>query len=188
MKTFTKILTLAAALAVSTSFAYADPTSEINFVGSDTFTSNSITFTGPGGLGAVDGTSTGLFSGFLALTPAYFSNIPNLSGFSGTELLVSTSDFVDNLDFYLTGVSDQVVGGFLLITGTGYFTESGFGAFSGDLPGTIAIDTQGTGNTTFSASADTTNVTPEPSGLLLLGTGLIGAAGFARRKFAAKFV
>jgi len=129
--------------------------------------------------------SIGNLNGFLPGESATLDGISFLS--DGTiQLYGGIADIFQAdggaLDFVATSATWSIYGADeLAVTGTGYFTVNGV-----EEAGTINIAGTQDGLYNVSETGLVTSVTPEPTSLVLLGTGLLSAAGIARRKFAAK--
>ena len=196
-------LVLLSALALgSFAVAHASPiTGTLSIEGSDTYTASPGTITfGAAEIGGGPGANTGTFSPLtdgnaVALFPGYPGALPYSIGQNAVPgavspvLAVSTIENGVTYDFFMTdynamligpGVTGCQVGTCLDITGDGYFTATGYT----NSPGSFSFTSQmvpGQTSTTFSASAFASPV-PEPASLALVGSGLLGFAGFALRK------
>ena len=173
-------MTLSALVLGTTAFAKADT---LSITGSDTYTSTTITFTS---LGSIGGASTGIFSAFLPCNQCV-TMTPSLTyaGYTGTfapQQIFSATDGGNIATLTLndiTSATDTVAvlgDATVVVNGASYL-------------GTLKLTTQegeDGSNVTFSATTKVpTAAAPEPSSFLLLGTGLLSAAGIARRKFRA---
>jgi len=185
MTKLTQILFVGVMLAASAPLALAIPiTGSIGIAGSDTFTSTSMTFLGPGTVISTSGTFNS-FTGFgstLTLNSFSFN-----SSADGTTLFSLTNILGQTLSFDITGITASGTIPTLgypneEVAGTGTLNDVYFHSPYTPTAASFVLSTNTNGSTTFALDASTEAVVPEPSSLLLFGSGLVSAVGALIRK------
>jgi hypothetical protein len=187
MKKLMHLLIVGTVLGTSVPLALASSiTGSLGIAGSDTFTPTSIDFTSPGVVINASGSLAGL--DFLTVTLDSFSFNSSADG----KTLFTIVNGNQALTFDITNITSSGTDSSLgfpneTVAGTGVLTDLVFEHPNDFTPtdGSFTISTNSNGSTTFALDASPAApaaVAPEPSCLLLLGTGLVSGAGMFIRK------
>lgn len=173
MKQFGKFAAFALTLALASSAHAASITGGISIFGGASVNSSQtqITFSNPG--------TASLGTGTLALADGDSINMLTPLTASSTGSLFTTSLGVDAISFTIGSLSfTSEPNGQVQVNGSGTLSEAGFS----DTAATFQLNTAANNGQSSFTLDSTVAPTPEPSSLILLGSGLVSGAGMLLRR------